>query len=384
MELIRPDYYDTFRCVGGECPCTCCAYWRIDVDDETDRFYQSCTDDFGEYLNRFVVRSEGRTRMELINGRCAMLSEDGLCRIQLEYGERGLSKTCREFPRGSRLIGGTTLRYLKMSCPEMMRQLLGRKKALKLLQSETNEPMIAANVRGIESQTSELMLRTFRIGFRLLQDRTYTVSQRERLFCLMNKALSETLSMDDYSATKRTLLLFSNEKEYGKLAGKFCAPDVPALIRLFRCFCKLVLSIPQQSMLTEVLSACIRYLGAENADYEMIAERLRDFQKAKLQIERENILLGLLLDRYLGRYAERDPYRQAAYIVTLESFYRILYAVISTQNGKALELSDRILLNVHISRFFEHIVVEEFFKRMDAIFAENGIHEMEFLFRLTG
>ena len=29
---IRPDYYDEFSCIAGQCPITCCQEWKIAVD----------------------------------------------------------------------------------------------------------------------------------------------------------------------------------------------------------------------------------------------------------------------------------------------------------------------------------------------------------------
>ena len=34
---IRPDYYDEFGCIAGQCPITCCQEWKIAVDVDTNR-----------------------------------------------------------------------------------------------------------------------------------------------------------------------------------------------------------------------------------------------------------------------------------------------------------------------------------------------------------
>ena len=34
---IRPDYYDEFGCIAGQCPITCCQEWKIAVDADTNR-----------------------------------------------------------------------------------------------------------------------------------------------------------------------------------------------------------------------------------------------------------------------------------------------------------------------------------------------------------
>ena len=34
MIYRRPSYYDTFRCLGGSCPDTCCRDWSVVPDDD--------------------------------------------------------------------------------------------------------------------------------------------------------------------------------------------------------------------------------------------------------------------------------------------------------------------------------------------------------------
>ena len=39
MIIEYPDYYEKFKCVGGDCKDTCCAGWEIDIDEETFYYY---------------------------------------------------------------------------------------------------------------------------------------------------------------------------------------------------------------------------------------------------------------------------------------------------------------------------------------------------------
>ena len=56
--------------------------------------------------------------MTIIDGRCPMWRQDGLCRIQAELGESALCKTCREFPRLTHDYGDFLELGLELSCPE--------------------------------------------------------------------------------------------------------------------------------------------------------------------------------------------------------------------------------------------------------------------------
>ena len=33
MEVTKPSYYDSFRCLASACPDSCCKEWDVDVDE---------------------------------------------------------------------------------------------------------------------------------------------------------------------------------------------------------------------------------------------------------------------------------------------------------------------------------------------------------------
>ena len=40
MIIRKPDYYDRFQCIAGECSDSCCIGWEIDVDEERQEEYR--------------------------------------------------------------------------------------------------------------------------------------------------------------------------------------------------------------------------------------------------------------------------------------------------------------------------------------------------------
>ena len=62
--------------------------------------------------------------MTIVEGRCPMWRDDGLCRIQAELGEDALCHTCREFPRLTHDYGDFIEYGLELSCPEAARIIL--------------------------------------------------------------------------------------------------------------------------------------------------------------------------------------------------------------------------------------------------------------------
>lgn len=125
MQIRKPAYFDSFRCVANLCPDSCCKEWEVEVDEQSAAFYRNLEGPLGDRL-RTVLKDdpEWGTVMTIENGRCPIWREDGLCRIQAELGHDALCKTCRDFPRLSHDYGTFRELGLELSCPEAARLIL--------------------------------------------------------------------------------------------------------------------------------------------------------------------------------------------------------------------------------------------------------------------
>jgi len=124
MLITKPSYFDTFRCIAGSCPDSCCKEWDVQVDADAASLYRALSGPLGDRLREVLQDEDGETVMTIIDGRCPMWRADGLCRIQAELGEAALCKTCREFPRLTHDYGDFIERGLELSCPEAARIIL--------------------------------------------------------------------------------------------------------------------------------------------------------------------------------------------------------------------------------------------------------------------
>ena len=124
MLITKPAYFDDFHCIASDCPDSCCKEWDVQVDDASAALYRSLPGALGHRLREVLHTQDGETVMTIVDGRCPMWRDDGLCRIQAELGEAALCKTCREFPRLTHDYGDFIERQLELSCPEAARILL--------------------------------------------------------------------------------------------------------------------------------------------------------------------------------------------------------------------------------------------------------------------
>lgn len=121
MKIIKPSYYDQFRCIAGACPDSCCQEWDVQVDEAAAKGYLALPGALGDRLRQKLKQDEGGYYLEITDRRCPMWRQDGLCQIQAELGEEGLCHVCREFPRLRHDYGDFVELGLELSCPEAAR-----------------------------------------------------------------------------------------------------------------------------------------------------------------------------------------------------------------------------------------------------------------------
>ena len=170
MKIRKPHYFDGFRCIAGACPDSCCKEWSVQVDEDAAAFYRSLTGPLGDRLREVLTQEDGDTVMTIIDRRCPMWRDDGLCRIQAELGHDALCKTCREFPRLTHDYGDFIEYGLELSCPEAARIILS-----------TPVEIVSEAAPGGEAEydeeAMEVLLRTRETARTILADGTRPVGQ---------------------------------------------------------------------------------------------------------------------------------------------------------------------------------------------------------------
>ena len=187
MRLSYPTIYETFRCIAAACPDSCCKEWDVLVDEDTAAGYLALEGPLGEYIRSHLRQTEGEWFFSIVDGRCPMWRNDGLCRIQAEQGHEALCQTCREFPRLRHDYGDFVEYQLELSCPEAARMLL----------SEPTQ-WISREVPGGEEpeydrQDMALLLKTRQEILELLSDTRFTVAQSLTLALLYGYRAQDAL-----------------------------------------------------------------------------------------------------------------------------------------------------------------------------------------------
>ena len=194
MQIHKPAYFDSFRCIAGQCPDSCCKEWEVEIDDRTAAYYRSLPGDLGDRL-RAVLKDDPDwgTVMTIENGRCPMWRNDGLCRIQAALGHDALCKTCREFPRLCHDYGTFREYGLELSCPEAAQLILHADSSPSLVES-----IPGSDAPGYDEDTMATLLKTRETALALIDNRNFSIPQM--LTLLLYYGYHAQLLLDDRDA----------------------------------------------------------------------------------------------------------------------------------------------------------------------------------------
>lgn len=137
MKHTQPDYYSKFHCMGKDCPLTCCAGWTIPIDEDSLEYYGTLPGDIGREVRNAVDWEDACFLAD--DGRCRLLTEEGLCLLQLKAGEEALCDTCRLYPRHTEEFKGYREYSLNLSCPAAAMLILFDKKEVPALNEMTDD-----------------------------------------------------------------------------------------------------------------------------------------------------------------------------------------------------------------------------------------------------
>ena len=173
MQIRKPAYFDSFRCIAGQCPDSCCKEWEVEIDDRTAAYYRSLPCALGDRL-RTVLKDDPDwgTVMIIEDGRCPMWRNDGLCCIQAELGHDALCKTCREFPRLCHDYGTFREYGLELSCPEAARLILNGESTPYLV-----EDVPGSETPGYDENAMAILLETRETVLALITNPNFSVPQ---------------------------------------------------------------------------------------------------------------------------------------------------------------------------------------------------------------
>ncbi len=210
LNIIEPNYFKHFHCIGGECKQNCCSCsWNITFDKKdyltvknakkSKKLQELCTHAF-----RRVKKSDNPSiyaQMRMTEeGSCHFLDDNGFCALQKECGYKVLPDVCRRFPRQYFTYLNSAEQYLSTGCEEVVRMLMNLPQGIEL----TNGTSIGNNKSFTSTLSIQTMEKANSLPFKyywdiktllisIMKNRNYSVEDRLILLGIAFKHIDELI-----------------------------------------------------------------------------------------------------------------------------------------------------------------------------------------------
>jgi lysine-N-methylase len=173
--IIKPDYYDNFKCTASSCKHNCCIGWEIDIDDETFEKYRKIKGELGKKLKNNITKKPYSHFKLTSEERCPFLNEDNLCELIIYGGEQLLCQICSDHPRFYNFVSDHIEEGIGLCCEQAARIILSKTEPVVLIAEGGKMPT---------DDFTELRADIFEI----IQDRSYSLPQRIQKLIDFSKA----------------------------------------------------------------------------------------------------------------------------------------------------------------------------------------------------
>ncbi len=128
-----PSYYEKFRCTAAACKDNCCIGWEIDIDAQTQAYYDSVGGAFGARLRENIIDGAFRLGEQ---ERCPFLNQNNLCDIYTELGEAHLCQICTDHPRYFAWFDGVKEGGVGLCCEAAAQLILNQTAPFSVIETE--------------------------------------------------------------------------------------------------------------------------------------------------------------------------------------------------------------------------------------------------------
>ncbi len=184
MKVIKPDYYDEFKCVSSDCKDTCCKGWEIIVDEKTYNKYKELNDEYKHDLfKNIATRNSERVIMPKKDNECPFLNESGLCDIYEKVGKDYLCQVCTKYPRFENIYANECDKGLFMSCMPVAELIAHHTDHIRFIETEEEREL---NLSEIDADLYMALKQIRGKCIDIVQDRQYDI--KTRVFMLLDYA----------------------------------------------------------------------------------------------------------------------------------------------------------------------------------------------------
>lgn len=349
--VLVPQYMRNFACIGSHCEDSCCIGWRVNVDEQTYKKYKNSNNTelkplFEKNISRQRSNSSQASYAKINmgeGGRCSFLSEENLCKVQLNLGEEFLSNTCSIYPRAINRVNDVVEKSATMSCPEAARLALLNEGGIEFDEIEESAYAKGLIVKEINTNNFKVNhklqkyfweLRIFTI--QTLQNRSYTLEQRLIILGLFMNKIQELVNNNLIKEIPASIAQYTNLLQNGSFHDLI--ENIPTNAAIQMKICKELVDVRLSQSITSQ-----RYL-------ECLTEMLNGIQYTEentIQQITENYTDAY--ENYYKPFIDNHEYILENYLVNYVFMH--LFPL-----GKKSAFEDYMMLIVHYSLIKLHLI----------------------------
>ena len=357
MLYMYPDYYKEFQCLADKCEDTCCAGWKIGIDERSLETYRTKEGDFGKKLKRSIHWKKGCFKQDK-DKRCVLLDSNNLCSMQLNLGEDSLCKTCSEYPRHMEEFENMREMSLSISCPEAARILLTKEEPVTFYAygKEGTE-----KYEGYDEVLYARLLRAREVMREIVSNRDLDLELRTGLILGLAHDMQVRINKKDLSSCDRLFVRCRKEKALKAVEQKI-KENRRNRTQRYSLSKKIFRDLYRMELIHEEWDSHLKeteniLYGRGSWGYEKLHEEFDAWLKEDMpnwQIQYEQLLIYFLYTYFCGGVYDGKVYSKTLMAVNCVWMIYEMMAARWRKNGGPIDMEDMVMIVYRFSRELEH------------------------------
>ena len=357
--MYKTSYYDDFKCIGSECPNSCCVGWEIDLDINTFQKYRDLHD---SNINKCISVNQKPTNDKFAkiknvkDQRCSFLDKNNLCNIQKKYSEKLLSPTCSNFPRRKVDFGSKQLSSCLLSCPEISRIFFADNEEFKIIDDE--KKLVDTNLKIIPDEFRDNLYavsgeRVFNFLYKLYNSSDISL---EKCLMITNQIINEfsnkKIEPHELSEVLKYIKsFFLNHKIEKKIETEM---QLNFLKKFFRCFLNKRINNKLSELINKLYTDC--FLNRDIKKIKLLYEKNKLHNFNQFLIKHPNIFKKFFIHEFFGKTQlltnEDFDSNDGFYLIFFIALVSKLIIILNTLYKDKIVVEDFIEVISLVSRYY--------------------------------
>lgn len=370
MKVLKPFYYDDFKCIAGDCIDNCChAEWEISIDKKTYKKYRKLKGQWGNKINNNIGRIRSNIsdlrygKIKLKDKGCSLLDEKGLCTIHANLGVGYLCNTCKVYPREITKLGEIYERNLFMSCPEVARYFVKHKENFYFNMGEEELSDLDKDYiidKSYDEKLYNLLWDSRSLAMEIIQFKEIEIWKRIIFLKMLTDKIQKLIDEENYENYEKVLNTFRNEITNIDVINSLDKIKFVEDVKFD--FIQSIINKSSQLKRVKYSQLINDYYEMFNAtddkkeNLKLLFEKEREFNIFLKDYENilENLLIYLIYGYFMLALYSKDLNKQVNKVVITYSMIKMLLLGRWYKNNKNLTEEDFVEVLYVFSRVIEH------------------------------